>query len=80
MTALKALLCVKPILDDQASTMELLRYTPLEQLEDTVAALKMCRPAAEVRRAMVERIAHAPIADFDTLKHIYLKHCGDMSK
>ena len=40
-------------------------------------ALKRHRPAAEVRKALVERIAHAPLSDFESLKHIYLKHCGD---
>jgi len=56
---------------------ELLKRTPLAQLEETVTALKQRQVAAEVRKAMVELIAHAPLADFDTLKHIYLKHFGD---
>ena len=59
---------------------ELLKRTPIAQLEQTVAALKNQRPAEEIRKAMVELIARAPLADFDTLKHIYLKHCGDTRK
>lgn len=38
------------------------------------------RPHAEVRQAMVDIIACASFADFDVLKHIYLKHCGGAGK
>jgi CBS domain-containing protein len=62
--------------DDEPSAMEVLSRTPLHQLEDAVIALKNRHTVAEVRKAMVEVIARAPIADFDKLKHIYLKHCG----
>jgi hypothetical protein len=37
-------------------------------------------PYDEVRRALYERIGGAPLGDFETLKHIYLKHCGDAKK
>jgi hypothetical protein len=66
--------------DEQAAALELLMRTPLDQLEETVQALKALRPADEVRKAMVERIARAPLADFDTLKHIYLRYCGNPPK
>jgi hypothetical protein len=66
-----------PSLDEQVSAVELLKRTPLDQLEETVKALKRQRPAEEVRKAMVERIARAPLTEFETLKTIYLKHCGD---
>ena len=62
------------------SAVELLRRTPLERLEETVKALKADRPIAEVRAALVECIARRPAADFDTIKHIYLRHCGDPAK
>ena len=52
------------------------KRTPLHELEAAVIALKSRHALAEVRKAMVEVIARAPLADFDTLKHIYLKHCG----
>jgi hypothetical protein len=58
------------------SAVELLQRTPIDRLEETVKALKGHRPVEEVRKALVERIAHAPLAEFETLKHIYLKHCG----
>lgn len=50
---------------------------PLDRLEETVQALKQQHSPDEVRKAMVERIARAPFAEFETLKHIYLKHCGE---
>ena len=77
MNVLKGLLRMEPSPDEQVSAVELLKRTPLDQLEETVKALKQRRAADEVRKAMVELIARAPLADFDTLKHIYLKHCGD---
>ena len=66
-----------PSPDEQASAVELLKRTPLDQLEETIRALKKQWPAEEVRKAMVERIASAPLTEFETLKTIYLKHCGD---
>jgi hypothetical protein len=66
-----------PSTDEQACAVELLKRTPLDQLEETVRALKKQRSAEEVRKAMVERIASAPLTEFETLKTIYLKHCGD---
>lgn len=79
MDALRELLG-RPGPHEPPSTMELLKRTPLGALEETVIALKQLRPAEEVREAMVERIAQAPAGDFDTLKYIYLKHCGDAAR
>ena len=78
--ALRALLGIGTDPDEQAAAVELLKRTPLEQLEQKVRELKELRPADEVRKAMVERIARAPLGDFETLKHIYLKHCGGTPK
>jgi hypothetical protein len=78
--ALRVLQRVDPSSDDQAAAVDLLMRTPLDQLDDTVKALKEHRPPAEMRKAMVERIARAPLSDFETLKHIYLRHCGDAAK
>jgi hypothetical protein len=63
--------------DANLTTFELLQRTPLEQLEQTVKALKKHRPAVEVRQALVQLIAAAPLSDFGTLKHIYMVHCAD---
>lgn len=80
MNVLRALLRRGPGPDEQVSAVERLKRTPLNQLEETVTALKQRQAANEVREAMVELIARAPLADFDTLKHIYLKHFGDVKK
>jgi hypothetical protein len=80
MNALSVLRRVGPSSGDQASAVDLLMRTPLDQLDDAVEALKKHRPSVEVRKAMVERIARAPLSDFEALKLIYLKHCGDAAK
>lgn len=59
---------------------ELLTETPVDRLEDTVKALKRDRSPREVRSAMSERIARAPLSDFEKLKHTYPKHCGDATE
>jgi hypothetical protein len=80
MNALKELLRMQADPYAGVSAVEILKRTPLNQLEEAVTELKKHRPIAEVRGAMVERIARAPLADFDTVKHIYLKHCGDPAR
>jgi hypothetical protein len=62
------------------SAVEVLKRTPLDQLEETVEKLMKHRPNGEVRAAMVERIARVPLADFDKVKQVYLKHCGEPAK
>jgi hypothetical protein len=76
--ALRAFLRMEPRGDENTSAVELLKRTPIDQLEQSVIQLKKHRSADEIRKAMVELIARAPLADFDTLKHIYLKHCGNV--
>ena len=65
---------------DTVRAADLLTETALDRLEETVIALKRDRSPEIVRKAMVERIARAPLSEFETLKHIYLKHCGDAAK
>jgi hypothetical protein len=59
---------------------ELLTETPLDRLEETVIALKRDRSPEVARKAMVERIARAPLAEFEMLKLIYLRHCGNAAE
>jgi hypothetical protein len=80
MNAIKALLRMRPEPDAGMSAVEVLKQTPIDRLEETVEQLKRHRPHAEVRQAMVEVIARASLADFEVLKHVYLKHCGDAKK
>jgi 16S rRNA C1402 N4-methylase RsmH len=77
MLAISRMLRMERDPDANLTALELLQRTPLEQLEQTVKALKKHRPAAEVRQAMVQLIAAAPLSDFGTLKQIYMTHCAD---
>jgi 16S rRNA C1402 N4-methylase RsmH len=80
MSALNALLQVRRYLEEEISAVELLKQTPLTRLEEMVKGLKKHRTAAEMRKAMVERIARAPLSEFEALKTIYLKYCGDATE
>lgn len=80
MNPLRTLLRPRSRVADGESTADLLRRTPIDELDTTVAALKQVRPAAEVRAAMVEVIARAPLAEFAALKEIYLRHCADEAR
>jgi len=65
------------VVEAQLPTVEILKQTPIEQLEETVKALKKHRPAREVRQAMIDLICSAPLAHFQTLKVVFLAHCAD---
>ena len=66
--------------DELTFAVALLKRTPVDQLDETVAALKeQCSPES-VRKALVERVACTPLADFAAIKLIYLKHCGEKAK
>jgi hypothetical protein len=74
---LTKLLRVGPVEDEPLSTVEILKRTPPEALEETVRALKQHRSAAEVRQAMITLLATAPLGHFATLKGVFLAHCAD---
>ena len=63
-------------LDAERTALDILRETPIEQLDDMVARLKKKRPAEEVCDAMMNLIASAPLSQFETLKYVYLRHFG----
>ena len=77
MNALRAVVMMQQDLEEDIPAVELLRQTPLDRLEEAVKALKKQRTVAEVRTAVVDRIARAPLSEFETLKTIYLRYCGD---
>jgi hypothetical protein len=64
-------------LDDELSAVELLARTPLDQIDEAIREIKGRRSADEIRNALVERIARAPLSDFQILKTIYMTHCVD---
>jgi len=59
------------------STSEVLGQTPVDRLEEAVELLKRHRPANDICEALVERIAKAPLDDFNALKGVYFAHCVD---
>jgi hypothetical protein len=77
MNALRALFRFESRSGDDVSSVVLLRSAPLDRLEETVKTLLKRRPSEEVRQAVIERMAQAPLSDFDTLKAVYLAHFGD---
>ena len=71
------LLRIAPVGDARVPIIEILRRTPLERLDNTVRALKRHRSAAEVRQAMLDLIAGAPLEHFGTLKALFMAHCAE---
>ena len=77
MNAVRRLLRIGREREKQSCALELLKRTPLDKLEEAVKALKQRRPAVEVRQAMIEVLATAPLSHFETLKRVFLTHCAD---
>ena len=77
MLAMRKMLRMDGAPDANLTALELLQRTPIDRLDETVRALKKHRPAGEVRQAMIDLIAKAPLSDFETLKGVFLKHCAD---
>jgi 16S rRNA C1402 N4-methylase RsmH len=59
------------------STADVLQQTPVDQLEKAVALLERHRSAKDICQALTERIAKAPLDDFNALKNLYFQHCVD---
>ena len=75
MSIAKKLLSIGAVEDERLPTVELLRRTPLENLDEAVRALKQHRSDVEVRQAMIDLIATAPLTHFETLKTVFMTHC-----
>jgi hypothetical protein len=78
MLAMRKMLRMDGAPDANLTALELLQRTPVDRLDETVRALKKHRPAGEVRQAMIDLIAKAPLSDFDSLKKVFLTRCADM--
>lgn len=61
--------------DERLATVEILRSTPLDRLDETVRALKQRRAHADVRQALIDLMATAPLSHFETLKDVFMAHC-----
>jgi 16S rRNA C1402 N4-methylase RsmH len=59
------------------SAADVLHQTPVDRLEEALALLKRHRPAKDICQALTERIAKAPLDDFNALKSLYFQHCVD---
>jgi hypothetical protein len=77
MHAVKKLLDIGATDDERLPALELLRRAPLDKLDEVVRALKQRRSEAEVRQAMIDLIATAPLAHFATLKVVFMTHCAE---
>ncbi len=53
---------------------DLLKQAQFDDLDDVLALLKECRPLEEVRMAFLERVAIAPLPEFNVLKVMYFRH------
>lgn len=80
LNALSDLLRAESRSDDELPTVELLSRVPLDKVEAVLLALKERWTAQEIRTALIERIAHAPLSEFAALKVVYLTHCADVAK
>ena len=58
----------------QITVNDLLKQTPFEELDEILVLLKRYRPIEEVRAGLMERIAAAPLAEFNALKVMYFRH------
>ena len=59
---------------EQLAVHDLLKQSPFEDLEDILELLKRYRPIEEVRTGLMERIATAPLSEFNALKVMYFRH------
>jgi hypothetical protein len=57
----------------EISLTSLVRDAAVDDVDGMVAFLSRHIPAEDIRRALYERIASAPLHEFETLKSIYLK-------
>jgi hypothetical protein len=78
MTMFLSLPRLNPKCDEGACAIDLLAQVPLDRIEEVVRSLKQRRSPAEIRSALIERIARAPLSDFQALKAVYMAHCADV--
>ena len=58
----------------QLGVNDLLKQSPFEELEEILTLLKRYRRIEEVRAGLMERIASAPLAEFNALKVMYFRY------
>ena len=55
-------------------TIELLTQAQFQDVEPILILLKRLRPAEELSIALMERMAIAPLSEFNALKGLYFRH------
>jgi hypothetical protein len=61
----------------EISSMDVLLQTPINGLDAALTMLMCHCSAGEVCKALMERIAAAPLDEFNALKGVYFRHCVD---
>lgn len=77
MKIFEKVLRIAPVVEADLPVIKILRRTPLERLDKTVAALKRRRSRTEVRQAMLDLIAAAPLEHFGALRAVFMAHCAE---
>jgi hypothetical protein len=62
------------------SSVEVLLQTPIDGLDEVLTMLMRHRSPREVCKALMERIAAAPLDEFNALKGVYFRHCGQRTR
>ncbi len=61
---------------DAASSAQMLRQAPIDDLDEVVGMLKRYLSTEEICAALTQRIEKAPVEDLQTLKEVYFRHCA----
>lgn len=77
MKIFEKVLRIAPVVEADLPVIKILRRTPLERLDKTVAALNRRRSRTEVRQAMLDLIAAAPLEHFGALRAVFMAHCAE---
>lgn len=80
MNVFAKLLRIGPVEDERVPMIDILRRTPLERLDETVRALKRRRSDAELRQAMLDLLAAAPLEHFGALRAVFMAHCVEADR
>ena len=64
----------------RVTTVKLLIETDFQDLESILLLLKRFRPLDELSIAFLERMAAAPLSEFNALRVLYFRHFGTLAR
>ena len=64
----------------RVTTVKLLIETDFQDLEPILTLLKRFRPLDELSIALLERMAAAPLSEFNALRVLYFRHFGTRAR